>query len=933
MKKTSVNVFIVILLIALMATCLFACGKNELETPEDPGRETPANPENPSNPAQPSDPVQPVVTMTESYAKGRAEFKAVTGIELPALENITVEEFPYEEGAKSYELDITENVTRGTFDTIVAFLDAALASWTKEGPTTAGDYTDIWYRNNTGSIGITWDSHNVAVYVHAIMGGNQPEQPQEPAPTMTDSYVSARSAFQAATGLLLPELTSVNGYYMSAEKEIDVGGSTTGTGATADTLAKVNAALARQINVDPTTNNGITTWTYTKIKEDVTYDCTVRSMFQTEGTGGLVVVSYSEQAQAPETNMTASYQNGRNRFHDISGIWLPELENIELDADSSFDTQKKEAQLIVPSNADTFTSIVSAVKSALESEPLSNNDNHWEEVGWMAFWEWDYEAGGRMHKVTIQLENNTYTHKITAGYWFRDYYTLTLTAGEGGTATLEIAGRGQDGNTAHVVYNTASELTATPSVGYEFVGFYERNAKVSEDNPYRYMIVKDVTIEARFQEIPSNMDEGYKTARSALYDMSGIVLPELENVTTNHVTIEPDEEELRDSFQCEFVFATAAEASEAYASFRTVITAVEGNQEETSNNEYGAMDIWSPLFSDVIVPYRHDVMMDIQADATSLFLMWRKQPIVFYSVATEGNGTAYVSYTGSDYEEHRVERYWEIADAFHGKVVAEAAQGNEFVGWYVDGVLVSENATYNFSSNQTVDFTEITFVAKFEELPAPTMTESYASARTSFQTISGIVLPELADVTGLFEQISPTTWMVDIGSANENVYASVKTAFGQQTGVTSYVNANNMDTWDFSRTVDGTTYVCQVRSVFDDGIVMFMYEQNAVTASYIEGRALYYDLTGLLLPLLAGVEAETSPYTPGVSTGLEVDICEGATKDMSDTIETFFDGLDGWTKEELQGINQFYTKDGKMIGFTWDEDNGGLYIHYESNWE
>ena len=50
--------------------------------------------------------------MTESYARGRAEFKVVTGIELPAIADITVEEYPYEDGATSYELDITAGVTR-----------------------------------------------------------------------------------------------------------------------------------------------------------------------------------------------------------------------------------------------------------------------------------------------------------------------------------------------------------------------------------------------------------------------------------------------------------------------------------------------------------------------------------------------------------------------------------------------------------------------------------------------------------------------------------------------------------------------------------------------------------------------------------------------------------------------------------------------------
>lgn len=753
--------------------------------------------------------------MTESYVKGRAEFKAVTGIELPVLENITVDEFPYEEGATSYELDITENVTRSTFDAIVAFFDTALASWTKEGPTTAGDYTDIWYRNNTDSIGITWDSHNVAVYVHAIMGGNdQPAQPQE-----------------------------------------------------------------------------------------------------------------------PETNMTVSYKNGRNSFYAISGIWLPELENIELDADSSFNVQKKEAQFIVPSTADTFTSIVGAVKTAIQSEPLADNNNHWEQDGFMAFWEWDYEAGGRMHKVTIQLENNTYTHKITAGYWFRDYYTLTLTAGTGGTATLEIAGRGQEGNKAHVVYNTASELTATPSIGYEFVGFYEGNAKVSEDNPYRYMIVKDVSIEARFQEIPSNMDEGYKRARCALYEMSGIVLPELENATTDHVEITPDENKLRDSFQCEFVFPTAAEAREAYASFRTAITAVEGNQEETSNNEYGAMDIWSPLYEDVAVPYRDDVMMNMQAEETSFFLMWRKQPIVFYSVEVDGNGKAYVSYTGSDYKERQVERYWEIADAFAGKVVAEADDGNEFVGWYVGNDKVSSDATYRFSYyNQTIDFTEITFVAKFEELPPVEMTESYASARTSFQTVSGLLLPELATVTGFFEDLGANMYMVDISGATQDTLNSVISAFDARTGSTSTIDGYGKNVWKYTSPDEDA--ICELSAFYSENIVVIMYAEKQMSYSYAAARDVFLRATGVTLPVITDVDGDIAFG----DTYLMFDMVDGEnlTHDTYELFLAFFNGLSGWTGKEDEHSSEEYptyiynnATSGVSIQVVWngESENGGIYLN------
>lgn len=78
MKKTF-KIVTILLLIVAFAFCLFACNKDE-QKPEESSDTT--------------------VVMTESYERGRAEFKAVTGIELPALADITVEEFPYEEGAR-----------------------------------------------------------------------------------------------------------------------------------------------------------------------------------------------------------------------------------------------------------------------------------------------------------------------------------------------------------------------------------------------------------------------------------------------------------------------------------------------------------------------------------------------------------------------------------------------------------------------------------------------------------------------------------------------------------------------------------------------------------------------------------------------------------------------------------------------------------------
>jgi len=126
------------------------------------------------------------VAMTTSYQKARAEFKAVTGVELPAIADIEVSEYPYQEGDASYCLDITSGtgLNYETFEAIKAYLDTALVDWTITGPTVDGEYTNVNYNSAAGWIGLTWDSTNAAVYVNALMGGGFE-------PTVTLSSISA----------------------------------------------------------------------------------------------------------------------------------------------------------------------------------------------------------------------------------------------------------------------------------------------------------------------------------------------------------------------------------------------------------------------------------------------------------------------------------------------------------------------------------------------------------------------------------------------------------------------------------------------------------------------------------------------------------------------------------------------------------------------
>ena len=112
--------------------------------------------------------------MSESYAKARSEFQKVTGILLPELEGLEVDDYPYTEGATSYCFDIIggEELGYNTFAALKAYLDLSLSSWTCTGPEVDGEYTNYNYFNDTAWIGLTWDSTNEAVYLNAMMENN-----------------------------------------------------------------------------------------------------------------------------------------------------------------------------------------------------------------------------------------------------------------------------------------------------------------------------------------------------------------------------------------------------------------------------------------------------------------------------------------------------------------------------------------------------------------------------------------------------------------------------------------------------------------------------------------------------------------------------------------------------------------------------------------
>ena len=668
---------------------------------------------------------------------------------------------------------------------------------------------------------------------------------------------------------------------------------------------------------------------------------------QTDGT------SQSADASSPSggttVNMTDSYKSGRQAFYDVSGIWLPEIENVELLSSSDVDGSDGVICFDFLGDRATFESTYAYLKDLLhKASDFGGAEEGYREDTNGGYWEFVTATGTRKFKTNIDISwdaDNAAGTAIYVNLVVREYVTVTLTTTEGGTATLKMGSKTFENNVAVVTPGDHLIFTATAANDHEFKGWYVGEELLSDANPYSAFETPktSVTVKGVFEAAADNMDAGYKAAKNALYGMSGIVLPALENATTNakttQITVDPDG--LRDEFQCEFVFATAEEAKKAYIDFRAAIMKIDGDPEETESSDSFAMDIWSVLYADATVPYRDDVMMNYQGGTTNFFLMWRKQPIVFYHVSTDGDGgSAYISYIGPDYQERRVDSYWEISDAFHGKVCAVADSGYKFSGWYVKGTLVSTEATYAFNyEKEDVNFTDITFVAKFEENKV-TMTESYAAARSAFNSATGLTLPELANVGGAYFAEDE---MVDIGGstaetgATNDTLTAVNAAFESEIGFAP-VYSGGAYVWTYTVTKDNKTFVTEVRTVFQaessGGLVVVMYRKNAVDASFMTARAQFKAVTGVELPVMAGLTVDEFPYKDG-DTSYCFDITGGDMLGYSTytAFKAFFDGaLVDWTVEGPTTAGEYTNVDyksaaGDWIGLTWDSTNESVYIN------
>ena len=113
---------------------------------------------------------EPKVNMTASYQKGREEFKKVTGVELPALENLEAENYPYQEGTTDYCFDITGGTALNyqTYQIFENFFLEKVGQCTTDYP--FGDEENgrdaQWVDENSRWYQTFWDATNKGIYIN-----------------------------------------------------------------------------------------------------------------------------------------------------------------------------------------------------------------------------------------------------------------------------------------------------------------------------------------------------------------------------------------------------------------------------------------------------------------------------------------------------------------------------------------------------------------------------------------------------------------------------------------------------------------------------------------------------------------------------------------------------------------------------------------------
>ena len=641
-----------------------------------------------------------------------------------------------------------------------------------------------------------------------------------------------------------------------------------------------------------------------------------------------------DQPSTPEitVNMTESYKAAWIKFHDLTGIWLPQLENVEL-LDTSVINDSAHVQVNFIGTSDQFASLGTCLKTAI---PVSTEI---EEAGFRFYWEYFIDASGKSHPladgrngmkkmINFDLMINQGTNEITLGFWLRTFHTVSISATSGGSVTLKQEPNTYTDNTITTTINDRVDITATPAEGCTFTGWYIGETKISDEAALEYKITGDAVITAKFRE--PEMTESYKAARQRIHESSGIWIPALNGIDLSYTDISED---LSEKPLVNIGFAGDEALFNQFVAFFTEAIRKEPDQ------DMDTLKWWEMQYTESGKKYVGNISVSISNSGISIASHFFRGFTVTITVNPAEGGTALI-YPGGSNDGVSSLTEAEKADTNLG---ATPAEGYTFTGWYLGDTLISDKATvwdYKIPSQ------DVTIEARFAENKEVSMTDTYSSGRDALKAFSGIEIAALEDVGCMTEQTSDMT-MLDITGADGDDFSCLLADLKESLGDPDQTLVEGTSfKWNLKTIDEGVVYLGQITASFVQSDSMIVIVCNLSADYYATGRQKLIDWDLITLPEIEGLGSEDFTIEEGIGWWTsDADICfdfdSGVTEDAYNAIKACIEELCGTTQTEgkpridyddenpgqIVQIDNWWAYNGKRYNLCFNIANEGLYFN------
>lgn len=255
-----------------------------------------------------------------------------------------------------------------------------------------------------------------------------------------------------------------------------------------------------------------------------------------------------------------------------------------------------------------------------------------------------------------------------------------------------------------------------------------------------------------------NMTDSYRNARKIFHDSTNIWLPELEGVEVADADIEVTESDYKPLINLSF---TGNE--ELFNQLVALFTSVIGNPDSDISTE--TFKFWETQYTDGGQLYVGNTSVSLLGENKDKIAMhghFFRGFTVTLNANPAAGGTVKINQAGTDYGTTITSTEGSDLD-----LVATAAAGYEFAGWYLGDTKLSDNAYF---MDYKVPSSDVTIEGRFTKQET---TAYYAALQGVFSRVFGVTLPSIAGIDATGSAVGDVEDLNDISTAIE-----LKTWFG-----------------------------------------------------------------------------------------------------------------------------------------------------------